>query len=163
VALHCEHAPPIDRISIRGDLAGSLGAVSYSDPANRYVVRRAELLDRIAILFGGREAELAILGDLSLGAAHDLARATDMARAAVESYGMSDDVVVRDFSEDHSAVLSDATRARIDEAVAILLETQRDRAVKMIVEHRVALIALRDELLREKVIDRKKLTSLRNE
>lgn len=163
VALHCEHAPPIDRISIRGDLAGTLGAVSYSDPANRYVVRRAELLDRIAILFGGREAELAVLGDLSLGAAHDLARATDMARAAVESYGMSDDVVVRDFSEDHAVVLSDATRARVDEAVATLLETQRDRAARIIAEHRDALLALRDELLREKVIDRKKLTSLRNE
>jgi len=163
VALHCEHAPPIDRISIRGDLAGSLGTVSYSDPANRYVVRRAELIDRMAILFGGREAELAVLGDLSLGAAHDLAQATALARSAVETYGMSEEIVVRDFSDPHHSALSDATRSQIDKAVERLLEQQRERARTIVNDHRATMLALRDELLTHKVIDRKKLTSLRNE
>jgi hypothetical protein len=40
-ALFCEHAPPIDRISIRGDLAGALGFVQYADPAHRDVVTRS--------------------------------------------------------------------------------------------------------------------------
>lgn len=155
VALHCEHAPPIDRISIRGDVAGTLGAVSYADPTNRHVLTRAELYDRIAILFGGREAELAILGDLSLGAGHDLERATSMARAAIESYGMSDGLV-RDFASD-AETLSEVTRAKLDDAVHALLEAQRVRARSLIDEHRDALLQLRDRLLSEKVIDRKAL------
>ncbi|MBW2531122.1 MAG: AAA family ATPase, partial [Deltaproteobacteria bacterium] len=65
-ALHCEHAPPIERISIRGDLAGSLGFVSYADPAHRYVTSRAALLDSVCVLFGGREAEDLLLDDLSV-------------------------------------------------------------------------------------------------
>lgn len=156
VAMHCEHAPVIDRISIRGDVAGALGAVSYADPHNRHVLTRAELYDRIAILFGGREAELAILGDLSLGAGHDLERATSLARAAVESYGMTDELV-GDFTAES---LSEATRSKLDGAVVGLLESQRKRARALIDEHREALLQLRDRLLVEKVIDRKALKHL---
>jgi len=163
VALHCAHAPPIDRISIRGDLAGSLGAVTYADPSNRHVMQRAELLDRIAIFFGGREAELAVVGDLSLGAAHDLQQATLMARAAVERYGMSDDVVVRDFDASAEAGLSEAARSKLDAAVDALLQSQRKRAAELVATHRGALLALRDALLQHKVVDRKTLTALRNE
>lgn len=163
VALHCEHAPPIERISIRGDVPGALGAVSYSNPANRYVVTRAQLYDRIAILFGGREAELAILGDLSLGAGRDLERATEIARSAVEGYGMSDDVVVRDFVVDRDSPLSEATRAAVDTAIHQLLDAQRKRATGLIAANRDSLLALRDLLLAEKVIDRVRLTALREE
>lgn len=163
VALHCEHSPPIERISIRGDVAGALGAVSYSDPANRYVITRAEVYDRIAILFGGREAELLIAGDLSLGAAHDLEQATNMARAAIESYGMSDNVVVRDFATDRDNPLSEQTRASVDEAIHTLLESQRQRARSLIAANKDSLLALRDQLLVDKVIDRKRLASLGKE
>lgn len=163
VALHCENAPPIDRISIRGDIAGALGAVSYSNPENRYVVTRAELFDRIAILFGGREAELEMLGDLSLGASHDLERATSIARAAVETYGMSERVVVRDFDADRDRPLSEATRASVEEAIHEILESQRQRALGIIREQKPALVALRDLLLTEKVVDRKRLGALGNQ
>lgn len=163
VALYCEHGPPIDRISIRGDFAGSLGAVTYGDTSNRHVMQRAELLDRIAIFFGGREAELALVGDLSLGAAHDLQQATLMARAAVERYGMSDDVVVRDFDPTGPGGLSEAARARIDDAVDTMLQAQRQRAAALIATHRGAVLALRDALLQHKVVDRKTLSALRNE
>ncbi len=162
VAMHCEHAPTIDRISIRGDLAGSLGAVSYSDPANRYVVTRAELFDRIAILFGGREAELAVLGDLSLGAAHDLAQATRLAKGAVEVYGMSDEVVIRDF-DDRDSSLSEHSKGQVDRAVETLLAAQRARAKALVAEHEAALLQLRDQLLQHKVIDRKQLDAIGKE
>ena len=126
-------------------------------------MQRAELLDRIAIFFGGREAELAVVGDLSLGAAHDLQQATLMARAAVERYGMSDDVVVRDFDASAEAGLSEAARSKLDAAVDALLQSQRKRAAELVATHRGALLALRDALLQHKVVDRKTLTALRNE
>jgi len=64
-SVHCTHSPPIERISIRGDLAGGLGFVSYADPANRYVITHGFLLDSICVLFGGREAEALLLDDFA--------------------------------------------------------------------------------------------------
>ena len=80
-ALFCTHATPIERISIQGDAAGTLGFVRYQDPAHRYVVTRGQLLDDLCILMGGREAELSLLDDLSIGSSGDLQRATAIARA----------------------------------------------------------------------------------
>ncbi len=73
-AMFCPHAPPIDRISIRGDMAGALGFVRYQDPSRKYVVTRGELLDDLCVLMGGREAEQLLLDDLSIGSAGDLER-----------------------------------------------------------------------------------------
>src|SRR5262245_30030702 len=92
-ALHCPHAPAIERVSIVSDVAGALGFVRYQDPAHRYVVTRGELLDDLCVLMGGREAEQLLLDDLSIGSAHDLARATEIARALVEEFGMGGDAV----------------------------------------------------------------------
>ena len=86
-ALSCRHAPPIDRISIRGDIGGALGYVKHADHAHRYVVTVAQLRDTICTLFGGREAEALLLDDLSIGASSDLRNATEIARALVERYG----------------------------------------------------------------------------
>src|SRR5690606_32614674 len=66
VNLFCTHAKPIERISIQGDFAGALGFVRYQDRANRYVITRGELLDDLAILMGGREAEQMLLDDISI-------------------------------------------------------------------------------------------------
>ncbi len=103
VNLFCKHAKPIERISIRGDAAGALGFVQYQDPAHRYVVTRGQLLDDLCILMGGREAEQLLLDDLSIGSAGDLERATEIARALVEDFGMGgDDVGVVSFASKNS-------------------------------------------------------------
>jgi cell division protease FtsH len=156
-ALACEHVPAIERISIRGDLAGALGFVSYADPAHRYVVTRNQLLDGICVLFGGREAERLLCEDLSIGSSHDLERATRLARALVERYGMGPESVgVLDFTLDETgrgAVLAEATRATRDEGVRELLESQRRRAEALLAERRAMVVALRDLLVERKVLD----------
>jgi cell division protease FtsH len=162
-ALACPHAPPIERISIRGDLAGALGFVQYADPAHRYVVTRQQLLDSVCVLFGGREAEALLLDDLSIGSASDLARATDVARSLVERFGMGpDDVGVRAFPETevHAALLSDAGRAAIERGVREVLDRERARARDILAERRVLVIALRDLLLERKVLDRESFAHL---
>jgi cell division protease FtsH len=151
-ALFSEHSPPIDRISIRGDLAGALGFVQYADPAHRYVTTKGQLLDMITVLMGGREAESLLLDDLSIGSGHDLERATLIARALVEDFGMGDSSGVKRFSREiHS---SDASLHDVEKAVHAILDAQRSKAQTILREQQPVLEALRDLLLDKKVLDR---------
>ena len=164
-ALFCEHAPPIDRISIRGDLAGALGFVQYADPAHRYVTTRGQMLDSICVLMGGREAEALLLDDLSIGSGHDLERATVLARALVEELGMGGEGVgVRRYAPAAHDVderrPSDASLEAIDRAVLALLEAQRQRAQTILKEQKALVAALRDLLIEKKVLDREAFADL---
>jgi cell division protease FtsH len=161
VALHCTHLPPIDRISIRGDLGGALGYVSYGDSARRYVQTRGEILDRIAVLYGGREAEDLLLDDLSFGSAHDLDQATGLARWLVEQLAMGASAAgLRTY--DPRADVSDARRASLEADVEVLLIEQRRRA-RAILEARLPMVkALTALLLERKVLDRAAFTALQN-
>jgi cell division protease FtsH len=153
-ALSCPHAPPIERISIRGDIGGALGYVKHGDHAHRHVVTIARLRDTICTLFGGREAEALLLEDVSIGAASDLRSATEIARSLVECYGEAAEVGVGRWAHDHDAPVSEASRARIDHEVRAILETERRRARQILENQRPLLVALRDLLLERKVIDR---------
>ena len=164
-ALFCEHAPPIERISIRGDLAGSLGFVSYADRAHRYVMTRGQLLDSMCMLYGGREAEALLLDDLSIGSSQDVERATAIARALVEEFGMGgDELGVRRFkTEDPRQVphaYSDATRALMERSMKEILDAQRARARDICLQQRLLIVSLRDLLLEKKVLDRESFSHL---
>lgn len=160
VSLYTPHSPAIDRISIRGDLTGALGFVRYADPAHKYVVTHAQLVDSIATLFGGREAEEEVLGRLTIGSAHDVERATAIARNLVERFGMnpSGELEIADFGDRQH--LSERTREHLDSSVRNLLERERARARSILREHRGELLALRDQLLKQKVIDTKGMRSI---
>jgi len=167
VNLFCEHAKPIDRISIVSDYSGALGFVRYQNRANCYVVTRGELLDDLAILMGGREAERLLLNDISIGAAGDLQTATDIARAMVEEFGFGDDNVgqARLVDDNSRAVVRrDSLSAKqleaIDFAIRDLLHEARQRAATILSKHQDVLKLLRDELLKRKTIDAKALSEL---
>jgi cell division protease FtsH len=165
-ALFCSHSPPIERISILGDAAGALGFVRYQDPSHRYVVTRGELLDDLCVLMGGREAEQLLLDDLSIGSAHDLLRASGIARALVEEFGMGGESVgVCRFQTDRGEPgrhphLSEDQKATLDRRVGEILEEHRQRAATLLQENRALLVTLRDLLLDKKVIDAKTLGEL---
>jgi cell division protease FtsH len=108
-------------------------------------------------LFGGREAEEELLGRLTIGSGHDLERATDIARALVQSYGLQPNgaLEVRAFGRDEQ--VSERTREIIDAEIRALLDRERTRARTIIQEHRDELVALRDLLIAQKVIDAKGL------
>jgi cell division protease FtsH len=161
-SLNCTHAAPIDRISIRGDAAGALGFVRYQDKAHRYVVTRGELLDDLCVLMGGREAEALLLDDLSIGAVEDLRRATALARALVEEFGLGgDEVGVGRFStDDKDRRLSQARLDLIERRVGEILEQARRRAATILSANRAVVETLRDLLLEKKVIDATALASL---
>jgi len=160
-ALFCPHSPPIDRISIRGDLAGALGFVSYSDPAHRYVVTKHQLLDQICTLYGGREAELLFFEDLSIGSAADIDRATDIARALVEQFGMGGEGVgARRVEQSEHDPLSEAMKSSMERAVATILEEQRQRSRRILEENRALVQTLTTLLLDKKVLDKEALATI---
>lgn len=165
-ALFCEHATPIERISIQGDAGGALGFVMHQDPAHKYIVTRGQLLDQLCILMGGREAEQLLLDDLSIGSADDLRRATHIARGLVEEFGMGEDVGVCRYEADDGGPpgrfrqLSPAQLEALDNNVRKILEDSRQRAATLLAEHQTLVETLRDLLIEKKVIDAKTLTEL---
>ncbi len=165
VALLSPHSPPIDRVTIRGDTAGALGYVKYQDRQHKFVVTRNEMLDTVAVLMGGREAEQLLLDDLSIGSSEDLRRATIIARALVEELGMGGDEtgVVRFNQEEKSQrhpYLSEEQKAALDRRVKAVVEEGRARAAAILAENRLVLESLRDLLLEKKTIDAKALREL---
>ena len=81
---------PVHKISIVQRGFGALGYTMQLPLEDRYLMTRGELLSQLAVLLGGRTAEEIALGEISTGAQNDLQRATDIARAMVTEFGMSD-------------------------------------------------------------------------
>lgn len=165
-AMFCPHSPPIDRISIRADMAGALGFVRHQDHAHKYVITQARLLDDLCVLMGGREAELLLLNDLSIGSAGDLVRATEIARAMVEEFGAGGQQVGIGYFPTQSRPdrpkqeLSATQLEAIERQVSNLLEQQRERAAEILTQQQPLVEALRDLLMQEKVIDSKTLSKM---
>src|SRR5690606_30388616 len=90
VAERVEHADPVHKISIIPRGVAALGFTQQVPSDDRYLIQRAELDDRMAVLLGGRAAEELVFGEISTGAGNDLERATEMARRMVAEFGMSE-------------------------------------------------------------------------
>ena len=80
---------PVQKITIIPRGIAALGYTMQVPTEDRYLMKKTELLNRIATLLGGRAAEKIIFEDISTGAHNDLAKATDIARSMVKEYGMS--------------------------------------------------------------------------
>ena len=90
VAESVEHADPVHKISVIPRGIAALGYTQQQPTEDRYLMTRSELIDRMAVLLGGRVAEELVFREISTGAQNDLQRASDIARAMVTEYGMSD-------------------------------------------------------------------------
>ena len=92
VALSLPGTDPVHKISIIPRGIAALGYTMQVPTEDRFLMKKTELLNKIATLLGGRASEEIIFGDISTGAHNDLARATDIARSMVKEYGMSSKV-----------------------------------------------------------------------
>jgi cell division protease FtsH len=90
VASYLPGMDPVHKISIVQRGFGALGYTMQLPLEDRYLMQRKDLLSQLAVLLGGRTAEEIALGEISTGAQNDLQRATDIARAMVTEWGMSD-------------------------------------------------------------------------
>ena len=164
-ALFCEHAPPIERITIASEMTWAFGYVRYADPAHKYIQTVNMYLDLICVALGAREAERLLLDDLSLGATGDLASATAIARELVEAHGLAGgDLGQVQFLDLNSGKrredLAPATLAAIDVRVAEIVETQRKRAETIIRENQSLVEALRDLLIEKKTLDSQTIATI---
>ena len=92
VALSLPGTDPVQKISIIPRGIAALGYTMQVPTEERFLMRKSELLNKIATLLGGRAAEEIVFNDISTGAHNDLSKATDIARGMVKEYGMSEKV-----------------------------------------------------------------------
>ncbi len=155
VAESVTYADPVHKVSIISRGIAALGYTQQRPTEDRYLMTRPELLDRLAVLLGGRVAEELIFGESSTGSQNDLQRATDIARSMITEYGMSDRLGLATYERPHSPLFppegfnqtraySEAKSAQIDEEIARLLDEARTRVRKILMERRKVL----DELAR---------------
>ena len=162
VGLKVPNADPVHKVTIipRGM---ALGVTQQLPEGDRHNYSQEYLLGQIAILMGGRLAEETFLGSITTGASNDIERATELARAMVCEYGMSDMGPLtfgkkeeqiflgreiaqhRDFSED--------TAVKIDEQVKKIVTAQFERAKSIIEENRETMIRLAECLLERESLD----------
>ena len=163
VAQLVPNADPVSKISIVPRSRGALGYTLQMPEEDRYLVRRDELLDRIAVMMGGRSAEMIVYGEISTGASDDINRATELARRMVTEWGMSEALgwvryagqqlqYLGGTMEDNSS-LSPETRELIDSEVKRIVTEQVERAQMLLTQHRPALELLTEELIRCETVD----------
>jgi cell division protease FtsH len=150
VAESVEHADPVHKISIIPRGVAALGYTQQQPTEDRYLMTRSELVDRLAVLLGGRVAEELVFQEISTGAQNDLQRASDIARAMVTEYGMSDRLGLVSYERPRQSMFlpdnfssgknySEAKAAQIDEEVSIFIEDAHQRVRGILAERRAVL------------------------
>src|SRR5206468_3832272 len=153
VAESREHADRVAKISIIPRGVAALGYTQQQPTEDRYLMTRAELLDRLDVLLGGRTAEEIACGDVSTGAQDDLQRATDLARHMITHYGMSEALGLATFEAPRQALFlqvptgtpraySEETARRIDAEIEKVLETAHGRVRETLTGKRDMLTSL---------------------
>jgi cell division protease FtsH len=171
VALSLPGTDPVQKISIIPRGIAALGYTMQVPTEDRFLMKRTELLNKIACLLGGRAAEEIIFGDISTGAHNDLARATDISRSMIKEYGMSDKLGQVYFArEPRSPFLdtglretndySDATAEAIDEEIKAVISKEYDRAVDILRKNKGILEKGAQLLLEKEKIDGAELKAL---
>jgi len=173
VALSQPGSDPVHKVSIIPRGIGALGYTIQRPTEDRYLMTRAELERKIAVLLGGRAAEMLVLGELSTGAADDIAKATDIAREMVTRYGMDAGLghMAYDAPRSQAAefplawsgnaqTLSEDTLRRVDAAVAALVAAGFETATKLLTAHRAVLERGAQALLEHETLDEAALREL---
>ncbi len=165
------HADRVNKISIIPRGVAALGYTQQRPTEDRYLMTRAELLDRLDVLLGGRVAEEIVFGDVSTGAHDDLQRATDLARQMVTRYGMSEALGLATFEPARQPLFlpgvsggqkeySEETARKIDREIQALLAAAHTRVQETLTAKRPVLEALAKLLIEQEVVDREALTRL---
>ena len=173
IALAQAGSDPVHKVSIIPRGIGALGYTIQRPTEDRYLMTRNELEHKVAVLLGGRAAEKLVFGQLSTGAADDLAKATDIARDMVTRYGMDESLGYIAFEPQRSQMLdlpagmmpggstvSEDTRKRIDDAIRGIVMGGFDRATAILGLNREVLERSARALLEKETLDEVAIRSL---
>ena len=139
----------------------ALGITVQAPSEDRYLMRRSELLAKMAGAMGGRAAEEIIFGDITTGASQDIEYVTNVARRMVCEFGMSPlgNVALKQ-NADGSTSISAETAAKIDQEVGLLVEQAYATALNILRERKDKLITISEHLIEVETIDGKELDEM---
>jgi cell division protease FtsH len=174
IAMAVPGADVVHKVSIIPRGVGALGYTIQRPTEDRFLMTSEELENKMAVLLGGRAAEWVVFHHLSTGAADDLARVTDIARAMVTRYGMSEKLGPATLEKAPQSFLTDdrmapmpqqheygeATADAIDAEVRAIIERVFDRAVTLLSERREVLERTARKLLEVETLDEADLRTL---
>ncbi len=166
-----KHAEPVQKITIVPRTMGSLGYVMQVPEEEKYLMTKDELMTRIVTCLGGRAAEELVFDSVTTGASNDIEKATNIARAMITQYGMSDKFGLMSLESvenkylDGRTVLncSDVTSAEIDSEVKDLLKRCYDEAKSLLAANRDVLDRIADYLYEEETITGKQFMEIFND
>ena len=166
-----KHAEPVQKITIVPRTMGSLGYVMQVPEEEKYLMTKDELMTRIVTCLGGRAAEELVFDSVTTGASNDIEKATNIARAMITQYGMSDKFGLMSLESvenkylDGRTVLncSDVTSAEVDSEVKDLLKRCYDEAKSLLAANRDVLDRIADYLYEEETITGKQFMEIFND
>ena len=165
----------VHKVSIIPHGVGALGYTIQRPTEDRYLMTRAELEYKMAGLLGGRAAEQLVFSEISTGAADDLAKATDIARAMVLRYGMSEALGNVAYDRDRSPFLqpafpmpqersySEGTAEAVDRAVRVFVDQAFALATQILQRNRALLDRTAAALLQTETLNEPELEQMRHE
>jgi cell division protease FtsH len=143
---------PVHKISIIPRGIGALGYTIQRPTEDRFLMTKQELMSKMAVLLGGRAAEILVFGEMSTGASDDLAKLTDITRSIVTRYGMDEKLGMVSLESERSPCLqvpgefvsvrrdySEQTAHEVDCAVRDLIGAAFERTLALLETHRAAL------------------------
>ncbi|HSD50652.1 MAG TPA: ATP-dependent zinc metalloprotease FtsH, partial [Candidatus Methylomirabilis sp.] len=173
VAASVPTGDPVHKISIIPRGIAALGYTLQLPTEDRYLLTRSELLDRLAVLLGGRAAEQTAFGEVSTGAQNDLQRAADIARRMVKEYGMSERLGAVAFEPERRPLFlpagdglgggkpySEETAREIDVEVKRIMDETEARAQKILTQRDGDLKTIARRLLEKEVLEGEELRQL---
>jgi cell division protease FtsH len=164
------NADPVHKITIipRGR---ALGYTASAPTEEKFLVSRAEMMDQLAMLLGGRTAEELVFHEPTTGAANDIEKASSIARGMITEYGMSERLGARKFGTgdgepflgrdmSHSRDYSEEIASAIDDEVRRLIESSHDEAWEILVQYRDVLDDLVLQLMEHETLARDKVLEI---
>ena len=163
---------PVHKISIVARGFGALGYTMQLPLEDRYLMQKGDLLNQLAILLGGRSAEEIAVGEISTGAQNDLQRVTDVARAMVTEWGMSEKLGMVNYDQSRRGRFldlgmpaergnySEETARTIDEEVKQIISGAHDVARRVLRENRDILERVTRYLLEKEVMEGDELRAM---
>ena len=172
VAMALPGVDPVHKVSIIPRGIGALGYTIQRPTEDRFLMTRAELENKMAVLLGGRAAELLIFGEVSTGAADDLQRVTAIARSIVMRFGMHEALGNVAYDSDKTNFLgqaapqaqersySEETAREIDCAVREIVARAFERSCAILAERRAILEDTARDLLARETLDEADLKAI---
>jgi cell division protease FtsH len=173
LALTLPGSDPVHKVSIIPRGSGALGYTMQRPTEDHFLMSQEELENRLAVLLGGRAAEMIVFNQASTGAADDLAKATDIARNMITRYGMGERLGLITYDHEPNSFLqhqymatleqrmySEDTARQIDAEIRKLVDNAYKRALSMLNERRLILEAAAKLLLQKETLTHEELQEL---